>query len=197
MDRLVRFRMAAWRGDDRLGIHPKLPALERHRAGGCPNPSKPTTNGCSPPTSTVSPPAPRDWCASPPARPPPRRRRPGLSRLSPPACAPSAPTASIPAWSHDDRDPHATRPLREPSTRSRLRPPPPTSHSRLRARPRAGPWTGRGSTGWTTLPRRSGCRAPNLMRSSPRATPTTSAMTTTSRRGCGRSTATATWPSSA
>ncbi len=32
MDRLVRFRMAAWQGDDRLAIHPKLPALERHRA---------------------------------------------------------------------------------------------------------------------------------------------------------------------
>src|SRR5215211_4302351 len=31
MDRLVRFRMAAWRGDDRLGVHPKVPAIERHR----------------------------------------------------------------------------------------------------------------------------------------------------------------------
>ena len=31
MERLVRFRMAAWRDEDRLGIHPKLPALERHR----------------------------------------------------------------------------------------------------------------------------------------------------------------------
>lgn len=29
MQRLVRFRMAAWRGDDLLGIHPKLPVLER------------------------------------------------------------------------------------------------------------------------------------------------------------------------
>jgi len=29
MERLVRFRMAAWRGEDRLGIHPKLPALKR------------------------------------------------------------------------------------------------------------------------------------------------------------------------
>jgi len=38
MDRLVRFRMAAWRGDDRLGIHPKLPALERHRAARLPEP---------------------------------------------------------------------------------------------------------------------------------------------------------------
>ena len=38
MDRLVRFRMAAWRGDDRLGIHPKLPALERHRATRLPEP---------------------------------------------------------------------------------------------------------------------------------------------------------------
>lgn len=32
MDRLVRFRAASWLDDDRLGIHPKLPALERHRA---------------------------------------------------------------------------------------------------------------------------------------------------------------------
>lgn len=32
MDRLVHFRMASWLGDDRLGIHPKVPALERHRA---------------------------------------------------------------------------------------------------------------------------------------------------------------------
>ena len=31
MDRLVRFRMAAWRGEDHLGVHPKVPALERHR----------------------------------------------------------------------------------------------------------------------------------------------------------------------
>jgi hypothetical protein len=31
MDRLVRFRMAAWRGDDRLGVHPKVPAIDRHR----------------------------------------------------------------------------------------------------------------------------------------------------------------------
>jgi hypothetical protein len=31
MDRLVRFRTATWRGEDRLAIHPKLPALERHR----------------------------------------------------------------------------------------------------------------------------------------------------------------------
>lgn len=31
MDRLVHFRMAAWRDDDRLAVHPKLPALERHR----------------------------------------------------------------------------------------------------------------------------------------------------------------------
>ncbi len=38
MDRLVHFRMAAWRGDDRLGIHPKLPALERHRVARLPEP---------------------------------------------------------------------------------------------------------------------------------------------------------------
>ncbi|HVM52042.1 MAG TPA: hypothetical protein VM262_02485 [Acidimicrobiales bacterium] len=38
MDRLVRFRMAAWLGDDRLGIHPKVPALERHRAARLPEP---------------------------------------------------------------------------------------------------------------------------------------------------------------
>jgi hypothetical protein len=31
MDRLVRFKMAAWRGDDRLAVHTKVPALERHR----------------------------------------------------------------------------------------------------------------------------------------------------------------------
>lgn len=31
MDRLVRFRMAEWRGDDHIGVHPKVPALERHR----------------------------------------------------------------------------------------------------------------------------------------------------------------------
>lgn len=36
MDRLVRFRMAAWQGDDQLGIHPKLPALERHRGARLP-----------------------------------------------------------------------------------------------------------------------------------------------------------------
>ena len=38
MDRLVRFRMAKWLGDDRLGIHPKVPALERHRAARLPEP---------------------------------------------------------------------------------------------------------------------------------------------------------------
>jgi hypothetical protein len=38
MERLVRFRMAAWRGDDRLGIHPKVPALERHRVARLPEP---------------------------------------------------------------------------------------------------------------------------------------------------------------
>lgn len=32
MDRLVRFQMASWLGDDRLGIRAKVPALERHRA---------------------------------------------------------------------------------------------------------------------------------------------------------------------
>ena len=31
MERLVHFRMASWRDEDRLGIHPKVPALERHR----------------------------------------------------------------------------------------------------------------------------------------------------------------------
>jgi len=31
MDRLVRFKMAEWRGDDRLGVQRKVPALERHR----------------------------------------------------------------------------------------------------------------------------------------------------------------------
>lgn len=31
MDRLVRFRMATWRGEDHLCVHPKVPALERHR----------------------------------------------------------------------------------------------------------------------------------------------------------------------
>lgn len=36
MDRLVHFRMAAWRGDDRLAISPKVPALERHRLGRLP-----------------------------------------------------------------------------------------------------------------------------------------------------------------
>jgi len=31
MDRLVRYRMAAWRGDDRLAVHSKVPAVEKHR----------------------------------------------------------------------------------------------------------------------------------------------------------------------
>lgn len=31
MDRLVRFRMAEWRGDDRLGVHPNVAAIESHR----------------------------------------------------------------------------------------------------------------------------------------------------------------------
>jgi len=38
MDRLVHFRMAKWLNDDRLGIHPKVPALERHRAARLPEP---------------------------------------------------------------------------------------------------------------------------------------------------------------
>ena len=38
MERLVRFGMAAWRGDNHLGVHPKLPALERHRAARLPEP---------------------------------------------------------------------------------------------------------------------------------------------------------------
>jgi hypothetical protein len=38
MERLVQFRMAKWLGDDRLGVHPKLPALERHRAARLPEP---------------------------------------------------------------------------------------------------------------------------------------------------------------
>lgn len=36
MDRLVHFRMAAWRGEDRLAVSPKVPALERHRLGRLP-----------------------------------------------------------------------------------------------------------------------------------------------------------------
>ena len=36
MDRLVRFRMASWLDDARLGVHPKVPALERHRAARLP-----------------------------------------------------------------------------------------------------------------------------------------------------------------
>ena len=36
MDRLVHFRMAAWRGDDRLAISPKVPAVERGRLGRLP-----------------------------------------------------------------------------------------------------------------------------------------------------------------
>jgi hypothetical protein len=36
---LVRYEMAAWRSDDHLGIHPKLPALERHRAARLPEPA--------------------------------------------------------------------------------------------------------------------------------------------------------------
>jgi hypothetical protein len=36
MDRLVRFRMASWRDDDRLAAHTKVPALERHRVARLP-----------------------------------------------------------------------------------------------------------------------------------------------------------------
>lgn len=36
LDRLVRFRTAAWRGEDRLAIHPKLPVLARHRVARLP-----------------------------------------------------------------------------------------------------------------------------------------------------------------
>jgi hypothetical protein len=36
MDRLVRFQMASWLGDGHLGVKPKLPALERHRAARLP-----------------------------------------------------------------------------------------------------------------------------------------------------------------
>lgn len=36
MDRLVHFRMAAWRGDDRLAVSPKVPAVERSRLGRLP-----------------------------------------------------------------------------------------------------------------------------------------------------------------
>ncbi|MGH9188339.1 MAG: hypothetical protein ACRD0U_21440, partial [Acidimicrobiales bacterium] len=32
MDRLVQFHLAAWLGEDRLGVHPKVPAVSRHRA---------------------------------------------------------------------------------------------------------------------------------------------------------------------
>ena len=38
MDRLVRFNMARWTSEDRLAIHPKLPALERHRVARLPEP---------------------------------------------------------------------------------------------------------------------------------------------------------------
>ena len=37
MDRLVHFKMAVWRDDDRLGVHPKVPALERHRLARLPD----------------------------------------------------------------------------------------------------------------------------------------------------------------
>jgi len=37
MDRLVHFNMAAWRGEDRLAIHPKVPAVERGRLGRLPD----------------------------------------------------------------------------------------------------------------------------------------------------------------
>lgn len=36
MDRLARFNMARWTSEDRLAIHPKLPALERHRVARLP-----------------------------------------------------------------------------------------------------------------------------------------------------------------
>jgi hypothetical protein len=32
MDRLVQFRLAAWQGDDRLGVLTKVPAVSRHHA---------------------------------------------------------------------------------------------------------------------------------------------------------------------
>jgi len=38
MDRLARFNMARWTSEDRLAIHPKLPALERHRVARLPEP---------------------------------------------------------------------------------------------------------------------------------------------------------------
>ena len=38
MDRLARFHMARWTSEDRLAIHPKLPALERHRVARLPEP---------------------------------------------------------------------------------------------------------------------------------------------------------------
>lgn len=31
MDRLVQFHLASWLGDDRLGVHTKVPAVSRHR----------------------------------------------------------------------------------------------------------------------------------------------------------------------
>ena len=36
MERLVHFRMAAWRGEDRLAVSPKVPAVERGRLGRLP-----------------------------------------------------------------------------------------------------------------------------------------------------------------
>ena len=38
MDRLARFRMARWTSEDRLGIHPKVPALAKHHVARLPEP---------------------------------------------------------------------------------------------------------------------------------------------------------------
>lgn len=137
MDRLVHLRMARWLGDDRLGIHPKVPALERHQASRLPEPVQADHHRlltahldglvARAEGRSVEPPA--------PARPGPEAplvESPVAARLHAFALPPSSPASSP-----DEREPYRSRPLRDAFTRSRFRTPPPASYSRLRPHPRA------------------------------------------------------------
>lgn len=84
MNRLVRFRMAEWRGDDHLGVQPKVPALERHRIERLPRaranlappaPDRPPGGACRP--------GPRGGTSTQSARPGRWRRRRSTCHRSP------------------------------------------------------------------------------------------------------------------
>jgi hypothetical protein len=87
MDRLVRFRMASWRDDDRLAVHTKVPALERHRVARLPETVQTAHHRLLTDHLSGSSPGPRDEISRRRRARRPQWPRPSGSRRSPPSRA--------------------------------------------------------------------------------------------------------------